>query len=113
MRWARLIARTFEHGHRGMCGGGLVVGLLDVLELEAVVEVVQSQAENWSTYGGGGGVRDLRLLGSLVCSPLSWLRLFHCTLAFLSQCSLVILVNGLGMGAPRNLTRFLVKPQQS
>ena len=23
MRWARLIARTFEHGHRAVCSGGL------------------------------------------------------------------------------------------
>ena len=22
MRWARLIARTFGHGHRAVCGGG-------------------------------------------------------------------------------------------
>ena len=45
-RWARLIAWTFEHGHRAVCGGGLVGGLLDVFELKAVVEVVQSRAEN-------------------------------------------------------------------
>ena len=51
MKWARLIAWTFEHGHRTVCGGVLVGGLLDVLELETVVEVVQSRAENqyrWS-----------------------------------------------------------------
>ena len=43
MRWARLIAQTFEHGHRAVCGGDLVGDLLDdiVIELEAVVEVVQ------------------------------------------------------------------------
>ena len=40
---ARLIPRTCEHGHRAVCGGGLAGGLLDVLELEAVVEVVQSR----------------------------------------------------------------------
>ena len=34
-----------------MCGGGIVGGLLDVLELEAVVEVVQSQAENRYRWG--------------------------------------------------------------
>ena len=46
-RWARLIARTCEDGHRAVCGGGLVGGLLDVLDLEAVVE------------GGGGGFGQL------------------------------------------------------
>ena len=42
---AGLIASTFEHGHRAVCGGVLVGGLLDVLELETVVEVVQNRAE--------------------------------------------------------------------
>ena len=51
MRWARLIAWTFEHEHRALCGGVLVSDLLDVLEVEAVVEVVQSQAENRYRWG--------------------------------------------------------------
>ena len=40
-RWARFIAWTCEHGHRAVCGGGLVGDQLDdiVIELEAVVEV--------------------------------------------------------------------------
>ena len=50
MKWAHFIASTFEHGHRAVCSsglvGGLVGGLLDVLELEAVFEVVQSRAES-------------------------------------------------------------------
>ena len=43
-RWACLIAWTFEHGHKAVCGGGIVGDLLDDLELEPVVEVVQSRA---------------------------------------------------------------------
>ena len=53
-RWARLIAGTFEHGHRAVFGGVLVGGLLDVLDLEAVVEVVQS----WAGINGVGSVGD-------------------------------------------------------
>ena len=30
MRWGRLIARTFEHGHRAVCGGGLFGVVVDV-----------------------------------------------------------------------------------
>ena len=30
MRWAGLIARTFEHGHRAVCGGGLFGVVVDV-----------------------------------------------------------------------------------
>ena len=54
-RWAHLIAWTSEHGHRVVCSGVLGGGLLDVFELEAVVEVVQSWAADqcW-TLGGGG-----------------------------------------------------------
>ena len=56
MRWARLIAWTFEHGHRAVCGGGLGGGLLDVLviELKAVVEVVQSRVADQYRWGRWG-----------------------------------------------------------
>jgi hypothetical protein len=47
----RLIAWTFEHGHRAVCSGVLIGSLLDVLEVEAVVEVVQR-----ARAGGGGGL---------------------------------------------------------
>ena len=47
----RLIAWTFEHGHRAGCSGVLLGGLLDVLELEAAVEVVQSCAADQYRLG--------------------------------------------------------------
>ena len=67
-----LIAWNFEHGHRAVCGGGVVGGPLDVLECEALVEVVQSRAENryrWGRQrrvvvvvaGRGGGGEDLEV----------------------------------------------------
>ena len=46
-----------------MCGGILIGGLLDVLELEAVVEVAQSQTESQYQWGR----RRRRRRGSRTC----------------------------------------------
>ena len=51
----RLIAWTFKHGHRAVCSGVLVGDLLDVLEVEAGFEVVQSWAAEQSSASEGGG----------------------------------------------------------
>ena len=38
MRWARPIARTFEHGHRAACGGGLFEVVVVVVFFEVGVD---------------------------------------------------------------------------
>ena len=47
MGWRRACTRW----GLAVCGGGIIGCLLDVLELEAVVEVVQSRAENRYRWG--------------------------------------------------------------
>ena len=42
-------------GHRAVCSGGIVDGLLDVLKLEAVVEVFRVGLRLFMSGGGGGG----------------------------------------------------------
>ena len=59
MRWARFTAWTFER-RRAVCGGGLVSGLLDVLviELEAVVKMVQSRAIESLSMGSSASATE-------------------------------------------------------
>ena len=56
MRWARLIARKFEHGHRAVCGGGLfevVVALEEhVLVADFFVDKLPVNRANTESTGG-------------------------------------------------------------
>ena len=45
MRWARLITRTSEHGHRAVCGGGLFEVIVDEEEGERGVNLCDDVAE--------------------------------------------------------------------
>ena len=65
-RWARLIAWTFEYGHRAVCGGGLVVarsGFVD--EMDAVVEV-DSESGKAGGWGGYLGTTPSRRWANLI-----------------------------------------------
>ena len=49
MRWARLIAQIFQHGHRAVCGGSLFEVVVDVEEHDFVADL-------GAAAGGGGPI---------------------------------------------------------
>ena len=79
MKWARLIAWTFEYGHRAVCGGGIVGDLLGVLELEAVVEVVRVGLRTGidGVVGVGHGLTPVSR-GTTGCEKERWLTDIQC-----------------------------------